>query len=124
MNGDISRLSGQGHPGQVELLDTECGDVGPVRPRDDAQFAVFGTCACHRDARDQPAAGAGMPSHCTVLVPAHVGDALNDAHPLAQAFGRVAGEWISLLKFVVGERPDAAEPVRSRAVRKAQRIDG
>ena len=90
VHGDVAGPRRQRDPRQVEALDAERRDVGPVRTGDRAELAVLPAGAGHGDPDGEPAAAATVAAERAVLVPAHVGRAFDHADLLQQAFGGVA----------------------------------
>ena len=83
---------GSGDAREIEVVaHVDLLDVGAVRSGDDTELAVLLVGAGDRDARRSAAAAARVAAQRAVLVPRHVGDAL-DAHPtfLSEALGAVA----------------------------------
>ena len=111
VDGDVARRrSGGRSTGRSELRTHERRlHERAVRTRDDAQLTGSGVGAGHRDADREAAAPVGVHAERAVLVPRHVGDALDDADRLHERLDAVAV--LSRQVVVVGEPADAQEAV-------------
>src|SRR6516164_9812033 len=82
VHSDVARARRQGQAWEIQTFDTEEPHVRTMRAGDHAQFTILSPGAGYRDADCQAAAVPAVAAHGAVLVPADVGDALDNANPL------------------------------------------
>ena len=111
VHGHVTGTCGQWEARQVEALDAEECNVGSMRPRNHAEFAVFTVGSRHRDPHDETATVSTVASQRAILVPTHVRDALEDAHLLQKSLGSVPNIGEQDVEFVA---PDARESIALR----------